>query len=193
MFEFLTKLFDTTDFPPRWYCGNWTEGHGWLHIVSDSLIGAAYAAIPLLIMFFALRRRDLPVMPVFVLFALFIFFCGFGHVVEATLFWIPAYRFAGLIKMVTAAVSWLTVFALIPLLPRLLAFPHMAAVNKQLENEIQERRDAESKLQAANEDLRVFLRNVLGRETRIQELKQEVNALLGQLGLKPRYAESDKN
>jgi hypothetical protein len=70
MLEFLTKLFDTTDFPPSWYFGHWTEGHGWLHIISDSLIGAAYAAIPLLIMFFALRRRDLPVMPVFALFAL---------------------------------------------------------------------------------------------------------------------------
>jgi hypothetical protein len=35
MFEPLTRLFDTSDFPPRWQCGNWTWGHGWLHILSD--------------------------------------------------------------------------------------------------------------------------------------------------------------
>jgi hypothetical protein len=32
MFDFLSKLFDTSDFPARWHCGHWTVGHGWLHI-----------------------------------------------------------------------------------------------------------------------------------------------------------------
>ena len=45
MFSFFANLFDTTDFPPRWKCGEaWTAGHGWLHIVSDVVIFAAYTA-----------------------------------------------------------------------------------------------------------------------------------------------------
>ena len=42
MLDFLMRLFDTSDFPPRWYCGNWTDGHGWLHILSDIAIWGAY-------------------------------------------------------------------------------------------------------------------------------------------------------
>lgn len=38
MIEFLAKLLDTSDFPARWHCGNWTSGEGWLHIVSDVAI-----------------------------------------------------------------------------------------------------------------------------------------------------------
>ena len=41
MFEFLTPLFDTTGFPARWNCGNWTPGHGWLHIKAITLRGCA--------------------------------------------------------------------------------------------------------------------------------------------------------
>ncbi len=37
--DFFKKLLDTSDFPPRWHCGNWTGFHGWLYIASDLLIG----------------------------------------------------------------------------------------------------------------------------------------------------------
>ena len=57
MREFFSKLLDTTDFPPRWHCGLWTEGHGWLHILSDTLIFAAYFAIPCLL-FYYIKNRE---------------------------------------------------------------------------------------------------------------------------------------
>ena len=53
---------------------------------------------------------------------------GFGHMVEATLFWHPWYRFSGAIKVCTAVVSWATVLALLPVLPRALALPGLATV-----------------------------------------------------------------
>ncbi len=34
---------------------------------------------------------------------------------EAIIFWWPAYRLAGVIKLFTAVVSWATVFALVPI------------------------------------------------------------------------------
>ena len=46
--DFFTRLFDTSDFPPRWHCGNWTAGLGWLHILSDLGVWGAYIAIPCL-------------------------------------------------------------------------------------------------------------------------------------------------
>ena len=60
MEELLTRTFDTSRFVPRWSCGEWTETHGMTHIVSDFAIAAAYAAIPLALMFFVVRRRDVP-------------------------------------------------------------------------------------------------------------------------------------
>src|SRR5262245_61016961 len=109
MFEFISLLFDTRDFPARWHCGRWTAELGWTHIVADLAIFGAYAAIPAALAYFVVRRRDVPFQGVFWLFVAFIFSCGFGHLVEATIFWHPWYRFAAAVKVFTAAASWATV------------------------------------------------------------------------------------
>jgi PAS domain S-box-containing protein len=121
MFEFLKNLFDTSDFPARWQCGRWTAPHGWLHIVSDLGVWSAYLAIPFVLVYFALRRRDLPFKFVFLLFGAFILACGTTHLMEAVIFWWPAYRLAGVLKLITALVSWATVFALIQIAPKAFA------------------------------------------------------------------------
>ena len=41
----------------------------------------------------------------FLLFAAFILACGTTHLMEATIFWWPAYRLAGVIKLITAGAS----------------------------------------------------------------------------------------
>src|SRR5437867_6492099 len=132
MLAFLETLFDTGDFPARWHCGNWSEAHGWLHVLSDSAIFGAYFAIPVVLAYFVLRRKDVPFLPIFWLFAAFILCCGIGHAVEATLFWHPWYRLSGLSKLLTAIVSWATVIALVPILPKALTLPGLAVVNEQL-------------------------------------------------------------
>lgn len=142
--SFFWQLFDTSGFTPRWSCGRWSSSHGLLHIASDLLIAFAYFAIPALLIYFMRQRRDVPFRGVFWLFAAFILSCGIGHAVEASLFWTPWYRFSGLIKAVTAVVSWVTVLALIPLLPRVLALPGLELMNQQLRDEIQRREAAEA-------------------------------------------------
>ena len=47
-----------------------------------------------------MRRRDVPFQGIFWLFVAFIFSCGFGHMVEATIFWHPWYRFAAVVKVI---------------------------------------------------------------------------------------------
>lgn len=130
---FFSHLFDTSSFPERWYCGTWSTDVGWLHIISDIAIFGAYFAIPVVLLYFLLQRRDLPFPKIIWLFAAFILFCGFGHLIEAGIFWWPIYRFSGLIKACTAIVSWITVFVLIRLVPEALKLPSTALLARELQ------------------------------------------------------------
>ncbi|EAQ79051.1 PAS domain-containing hybrid sensor histidine kinase/response regulator [Blastopirellula marina] len=130
---FFSKLFDASDYPARWFCGNWTLETGWLHVLSDVAIFGAYFAIPLVLLYFLRQRPDLPFPKIVWLFAAFILACGFGHLVEAGIFWWPVYRFSGLIKAMTATVSWATVLVLIRMTPDLLKLPSMALLGQKLQ------------------------------------------------------------
>jgi branched-subunit amino acid ABC-type transport system permease component len=158
------------------------------HIVADFAIFGAYSTIPLVLAYFVIRRRDVPFVPVFWLFVAFILFCGLGHFVEGLIFWQPVYRFSALIKVCTATVSWITVLALLPTLPKALALPKLATINQQLVAEMEARRHAEDKLQKSYDELQDFTRVVLDREDRVIDLKHEVNGLLRELGHSPRYS-----
>jgi PAS domain S-box-containing protein len=166
MLDFLSKLLDTSDFPARWDCGNWTAGHGWLHILSDLGVWSAYFAIPCILVYFVLRRRDVPFPSVFWLFGAFILACGTTHLMEAILFWHPLYRLAGVIKVLTALVSWATVAALVPVLPKALALPSP----DQLEREISTRKQIESALEQANADQQRQLEALRASEERFRLL-----------------------
>ncbi len=153
----LDLLFDTSGFPPRWTCGQWTDLHGWIHIVCDLLIFGAYFAIPVLLVWFLRKRRDVPFPTVFWLFGLFILSCGTGHLIDASLFWFPWYRLSALGKVVIAISSWATVLALIPVLPAALRLPGLQAINERLANEVKERKRAEEQLLQRNRDLEMLL------------------------------------
>jgi signal transduction histidine kinase len=156
--SFLSRLFDTEGFPQRWYCGSgWADepGLGWLHIVSDLAIFAAYTAIPLVIAFFVLRRKDVPFPRIFWLFVAFIFACGTTHLIEAIIFWHPVYRLAGVVKLLTAVASWSTVVALAFVAPKALRLPGLAKLNTELSREVEERKRTEAALRESERQLKV--------------------------------------
>jgi PAS domain S-box-containing protein len=155
MFASFSWLLDTSPFPPRWECGSWSAAEGWLHILSDLGVWSAYVAIPCVLAWFVLRRRDIPFRTVFWLFGAFILACGTTHLMEALLFWWPAYHLAGVIKLLTALVSWATVVALIPVIPRALAMRSP----EELEREIAERQLAEEALRRAHDELEQRVRD----------------------------------
>jgi PAS domain S-box-containing protein len=158
MIEFFSKLFDTSDFPPRWRCGIWDDAHGWLHILSDLAIFGAYTAIPLVIAFFVIRKKqDIPFPRILWLFVIFIFACGTTHLIEAIIFWQPIYRFAGIVKLLTATASWATVAALFWITPEALKLPGLATLNNELAGEIEERKRTEQALRESEERLRLAL------------------------------------
>ncbi|MDA8746219.1 ATP-binding protein [Rubripirellula amarantea] len=153
MSEFLVKFFDTGDFPARWQCGNWSDFLGWLHIGSDLATFAAYYAIPIVLVYFARKRRDFPFKRIFWLFAAFISACGTVHLIEAVIFYYPIYRISGLMKLFTAIVSWGTVIALIRYLPLVMHYPSLADTNERLKKEIIHRQKVERDLLASQAEL----------------------------------------
>lgn len=149
--DFFKKLFDTSDWPPRWHCGNWTDFHGWLYIVSDLLIWSAYFAIPLVILKFISKRVDAKFVRIYFLFAAFILACGSTHLLDAITFWYPAYRLNALVRFFTGVISWVTVFSIIRILPAAMSLRSHA----ELEREITERKRVEEELNVSNAQLNI--------------------------------------
>lgn len=151
---YFTHLLSTEGLPPRWLCGFWSPFQGWFYILSDIGIWSAYFAIPVLLLYFIRQRSDLPFPKIFWLFAAFILACGLTHLMDATLFWWPAYRLAGLLYFATASVSWVTVFALVPVIPQALALKSPAL----LEQELHEHKAAEAQLVTSNQAIQALER-----------------------------------
>ena len=147
MLNFLEKLFDTSDFPARWVCGQWESFHGWLHIISDLAVWSAYFAIPFILLIFVRKRRDFPFPRIFWLFGAFILACGTVHLLEATIFWWPVYRLSAIAKFVTAIVSWATVFALISAIPNALSLRTSAELEKLLDASVKQLKESEKRLE----------------------------------------------
>jgi hypothetical protein len=150
--EFFTKLFSTDDWPARWVCGKWSSFHGWLYITSDIAIWLAYFVLPAIIIFFIQKRQNIPFLPVFWLFGAFIILCGSTHLMDAVMFWWPAYRLSGVLRLLTAGVSLLTAFVLIRELPKLIA----------------ERPEDELKIYQMEKKLKSY-------ETEIEKLREQLN------------------
>ncbi|MEO6316740.1 MAG: PAS domain S-box protein [Chitinophagaceae bacterium] len=145
--DFFENLFSVSDWPPRWHCGQWSEFHGWLYIVSDLMIWAAYFTIPVTIIRFISRKQDMRFTRLYFLFAAFILACGATHFFDALAFWLPMYRFSALIRLITGIISWITVFYLVRYLPLLFSLKSQNA----LEAEINLRKISEEKFKAVLE------------------------------------------
>src|SRR5690606_7822717 len=101
------------------------------------------------------RRSDLPFLPVFWLFIAFVAACGFVHLVEASMFWWPAYRFSGVVKLATAVVSVATLIALMTFANQALRMPGTSELAARLRKETSARGRSEKDLVQSQEQLRV--------------------------------------
>ncbi|UUX96986.1 hybrid sensor histidine kinase/response regulator [Aquabacterium sp. J223] len=161
---------------PHGYCFTWVPGLLWTHVVSDLLIGLAYVSIPVTLLYFVRRRRDLPFHWIFVLFAVFIVSCGMTHWVDVWTVWNPDYWLAGGVKVVTAGASVFTAAALVMLVPKLLAIPTTAQLQQAkaaLEAEIVARQAVE---QALREERGALAERVEARTRDLQAATAEAEA-----------------
>jgi PAS domain S-box-containing protein len=133
----------SSDFMPHGYCYLWNPRILWLNVISDGLITLSYYAIPVILIYFIRKNRNLPFNRIFWMFGTFILACGTTHLMEIWNVWHGSYMLAGVIKGVTATVSVLTAAMLIQLVPRVMSLPHrvhLQDVNRKLEKEIAQRR-----------------------------------------------------
>ena len=162
---FFDRLF-SPDFMPHGYCYLWNPAIVWLHVISDALTAVSYYCIPIALVYFVRRRRDLPFSWVFWMFGMFIVSCGTAHLMEVWNVWHATYVLSGIIKAFTAGISIVTATALIPLIPKALALPspaHLQAVNRELQVQIAEREQAQEALKIS----------LAASERALQELAQQ--------------------
>jgi signal transduction histidine kinase/CheY-like chemotaxis protein len=167
--SWLEELCSST-FMPHGQCYLWDANLLRLHGISDTLIALAYFSIPLTLLYFVRKRRDLPYPALFLLFGAFIIACGTTHVMEVVTIWQPYYWASGSIKALTAAISLVTAVGLIRVMPQALALPSagdLRELNLALEEKVRIRT---TDLSRANEELRREI-------TQRQQAEQEVQRL----------------
>jgi len=161
MKEFFSNIFEKDLWPARWHCGYWSEFHGWLYILSDLSIWAAYFTIPVIIITYVLRKKhSVRFEKAYFWFAAFILACGFTHLLDASIFWVPIYRLSALVRFGTAIISWLTIYHLIKMLPKAFSLK----TSDQLEEEVKRRAQVVTELEASNGKLKTqneFIEQIL--------------------------------
>jgi PAS domain S-box-containing protein len=148
---------------PHGHCYLWRPDILWLNVASDASITFAYYTIPLFLVHFVQKRKDLAFNWIFVMFALFILACGTTHLFEIWTVWNPDYAVHGILKLFTAGVSVATAFALVPLMPKALAIPSP----RDLEDKARE-------LERVNEQLRQLNASL---ESRVEEKTRDLAQL----------------
>lgn len=114
--DFLQAIFDTSTKPPRWKCGLWETWEGLIHIIPDVGIFIAYAIMAYVILSEFNKRFKIGMPLTFLIFGFFMF-CATSHLLDAIMFYWPAYRFLGIIKVFTVLFSWAAIIVGFNLLP----------------------------------------------------------------------------
>lgn len=128
-------LLSSRELLPHGFCYQWKPVLLWLHAISDTLIAAAYFLIPLALLYFVRKRRDLPFSWMFVCFSVFIAACGATHLMDVWTLWVPSYWLSGGVKVITAIASVPTAVFLVQVMPRVLSLPRpeqLRAANEEL-------------------------------------------------------------
>ncbi len=174
--EFFKGIGSSEFWPARWNCGIWTDFHGWMYIISEVVIWAAYFAIPVLLVRLVMAKKDIPVPKVFWLFGAFILLCGTTHLVDAIIFWFPIYRVSAFLRAITAVVSLATVFALLKVLPEVLKLKTSVQFNEELEKRKlveQQLREAKERAEQSEQYKEQFLANMS------HEIRTPMNSIVG--------------
>jgi Histidine kinase len=168
------------DWMPHGHCILWQPALLWLNATADALIALAYYGLPLFLVYALRRRPDLPFRGMFVLFGAFLVTCGTTHLVGVVILWLPVYWLDGAMKAATAATAWAIGVALVRVVPKtlaqaLLSRAELAALNRALTDEIQERCLAEAQLAAALQRQELLVREV---HHRVKNNLQMVGSLM---------------
>lgn len=149
MSDWMMSGFSSQGFMPHGHCFLWSPSLLSTFVISDALIGLSYYSIPVGLLYFVRKRKDLRFNWIFKLFSIFIFACGTTHFLAIWTIWHPDYWLDAGVKAVTALASVITGVLLWPLIPRATKLPstrQLEIVVAQLEQEITQRKASEVEL-----------------------------------------------
>jgi two-component system sensor kinase FixL len=153
---YLSDIFSSDGFLPHGFCLLWEPWLLDLHVLSDGVIAFSYLCIPGALLYFLLKRDDVRLRWIVLLFCLFIVSCAGTHAMAILTLWKPLYLLDGIVKAVTAIISFLTAAALWLFLPHALALPsnrQLDASNRALASEIGARTIIEQEFRNLNQTL----------------------------------------
>ena len=110
------------------------------------------------------------------MFIAFLLGCGTAHLMEIWTIWHPTYFLSGLIKAFTAGISVVTAAMLVPLLPKAVSLPgpgQLRQVNLELQKEVLERQQVETKVRDLNERLE---ERVVQRTAQLKDIHDALRA-----------------
>jgi|GEM_PF-868696 len=122
-----------TEYMPHGHCYGWTPSILWINVIADLFIAAAYFSIPVALCLAVYNRPHTKFRALYVLFALFILSCGMTHLLGIYTIWFGVYGLQGIVKALTAIVSFATAVLLFIKLPAIIALPSPTEYKKVLQ------------------------------------------------------------
>ena len=168
MRDFLENLF-SSDLMPHGRCWSWEPWVVWTNVGADAVIAVTYAVIACNLILLVARRKDVTFDWVVVMFGVFTFACGCTHAMEVYNTWHGVFRLAGVIKLITATASVMTMAFLLRITPKLLVAPTLDQALAMI--------DGQKASQAALRDLAAGLEDKVRAQT--QELRESEARLQG--------------
>ncbi len=118
--------------------------------ISNGLIAISYASIPIFLIIFIRKRKDLPFSWSIILFGAFILVCGTTHFVHIIGLWWTVDWWQAIVDSITAIVSLATAVVVWPMLPKLLKIPspgQLKIINSELQKEKETLEQTKAELQ----------------------------------------------
>jgi diguanylate cyclase (GGDEF)-like protein len=153
--ESLLSIFNSTGFMPHGMCFQWRKDILYTHVAADIATGLAYYGVAAGLIYFFMKRDDIPYKKFVIPFGILIFTaCGTSHFFSIWTIWNPDFGPEAIIKATTGIVSVATTAILWYLMPQIIALPSpklLKLKNQELEFEIGQRKIAEEKIQQLND------------------------------------------